>query len=222
MEQAIADGVGDGRIAEMVVPLRDGDLAGEERGSVAVAVLDDLEEIPALEVADWRHPPVVEDEHVDAGKAREQPRIGAIGTSKRQLVEEARDAAVQGSVALATGLLRERRREIGLADAGGSGDMLGLGGATFSSSVLAAGGSAFFTNSVHQARRGDYSFGEAGAFTAGAMAAALPSVIPTVTAGMSASGMEMLLLGTAEGQVMLGTGHLADEIVERVYVNCGQ
>ena len=45
VEQAITDGVGDGGVAEMVVPLCDGDLAGEERGSVAVAVLDDLEQI---------------------------------------------------------------------------------------------------------------------------------------------------------------------------------
>ena len=46
MEQAIADRVGDGGVAEVVVPLRNGDLAGEDRGSVAVAVLDDLEQIP--------------------------------------------------------------------------------------------------------------------------------------------------------------------------------
>jgi hypothetical protein len=31
VEQAIADGVGDCGIAEMVVPLRNGDLAGEDR-----------------------------------------------------------------------------------------------------------------------------------------------------------------------------------------------
>ena len=122
VEEAIADGVGDGGVAEVVVPLRNGDLAGEDRGTVAVAILDDLEQIPALEVADRRDPPVIEDEHVDAGKAGEEPRVGAIGAGERQLVEQARDAAVQGPLALATGLLCERAREVRLPDPGGSGD----------------------------------------------------------------------------------------------------
>ncbi len=45
VEQAIANGVDDGRGAEVVMPASDRDLAGEERGPVAVAVLDDLEQI---------------------------------------------------------------------------------------------------------------------------------------------------------------------------------
>ncbi len=122
MEQAIADGVGDGGVAEVVMPVPDGDLAGEDRGPVAVAVVDDLEQIAALEVGQGRESPVVEDEHVGAGQAGEQSRVGPIGAGECELVEQARDAAVEGPVALATGLLRERAGKVGLPDTGGPGD----------------------------------------------------------------------------------------------------
>jgi hypothetical protein len=64
VEQPIAKGVGDGGIAEVVVPLRDGDLADDDRGAMAMAVFDDLEQIPALAVGERSEPPVVEDEDV--------------------------------------------------------------------------------------------------------------------------------------------------------------
>ena len=44
VEQAIADRVGDGRVAEVVMPASDGELAGEGRRAVAVAILDDLKQ----------------------------------------------------------------------------------------------------------------------------------------------------------------------------------
>jgi hypothetical protein len=42
VEDAVEDGVGEGGIAEVVVPAVDGDLAGDEDGAVAIAVLHDL------------------------------------------------------------------------------------------------------------------------------------------------------------------------------------
>ena len=44
MDQAIADGVGQGWLADVVVPLAGWELTGDHGGPDAVAVLEDLEE----------------------------------------------------------------------------------------------------------------------------------------------------------------------------------
>jgi hypothetical protein len=44
VDDASEDRVGDGRIADQVVPAVDRDLAGDDGGAAAVALLDDLEE----------------------------------------------------------------------------------------------------------------------------------------------------------------------------------
>ena len=43
VDDAVEDGVSDGRLANDVVPAIDGDLAGDQGGAVAVALLDDLQ-----------------------------------------------------------------------------------------------------------------------------------------------------------------------------------
>lgn len=59
MDKAVEDGVGEGRIADHVVPVIDGHLAGDDGGSFLVAVLDDFQEIAALLVVELLGPPVV-------------------------------------------------------------------------------------------------------------------------------------------------------------------
>ncbi|MBB4383660.1 hypothetical protein GGD61_008365 [Bradyrhizobium sp. SBR1B] len=60
VDEAIEDGVGDGWVADEVVPVIDGDLTGDEGRAAGVSVLDDLEEIAALLVAELLRPPIVE------------------------------------------------------------------------------------------------------------------------------------------------------------------
>ena len=48
VDDAVEDGIGQGWIADQVVPAIDRNLAGDQRRAAAVAVLDNLEEIPAL------------------------------------------------------------------------------------------------------------------------------------------------------------------------------
>ena len=48
MDEAIHDGVRQGRIAHGLMPFVDGDLRGDEGGAVAVTVFEELEEIEAL------------------------------------------------------------------------------------------------------------------------------------------------------------------------------
>ena len=45
VEQPIADGVGHGSVSKLVIPVLDAELAGEDGGAGAVAVVEDLEQI---------------------------------------------------------------------------------------------------------------------------------------------------------------------------------
>ena len=45
VNEAVEDGVGDGRVADDVMPMFDGDLAGDDRRATAMAVVNDLEKI---------------------------------------------------------------------------------------------------------------------------------------------------------------------------------
>lgn len=48
MHQAVEDGVGERGIADDLVPMFDGQLAGHDGGLAAIAILNDLQEIAAL------------------------------------------------------------------------------------------------------------------------------------------------------------------------------
>ena len=58
--EAVEDGVAEGGIANNVVPVLDGELAGDESRATAVTVFEDIEEVTALGVVQGRHAEVVE------------------------------------------------------------------------------------------------------------------------------------------------------------------
>ncbi|MGY3146424.1 hypothetical protein ACVWYQ_003423 [Bradyrhizobium sp. USDA 3397] len=68
MDQAVENGVGVGGVADQRVPLIDGKLAGDDGGAVAVAVLEDLQEVVAGRGVERLEAPVVEDEEIDAAE----------------------------------------------------------------------------------------------------------------------------------------------------------
>lgn len=76
MHEPVADRVGQGRIAQVVVPLGGRELARDDRGADAVAVLEDLEEVAALRVLHGGKAPVVDKEDVEAGELGEQADVG--------------------------------------------------------------------------------------------------------------------------------------------------
>ncbi len=45
VEESVQDGVAEGGIADDVVPVVDGDLAGEQRATAGIAIVEDLEEV---------------------------------------------------------------------------------------------------------------------------------------------------------------------------------
>ena len=102
-EEPIADRVGGGGIADLIVPKLDGDLAGDDRRPLPPAILQDLVEIAAGVSVERGHPPVVEDQDIRAGESGEGAGVRAVGTCKREFIEQSRDSAVESAEALADG-----------------------------------------------------------------------------------------------------------------------
>ena len=48
MDDAIEDGIGSGRIADMLVPVFYGELTGDDHRGVSVAVLDDFQKVSSF------------------------------------------------------------------------------------------------------------------------------------------------------------------------------
>src|SRR5207249_10331396 len=66
--QPVEDGVGQGWIADLLVPAGERDLAGENRGPELIAILADLQEVAPLAFGQRGMSPIIDDEHVDAGQ----------------------------------------------------------------------------------------------------------------------------------------------------------
>ena len=48
VEQTIQDGISGGGIADLLMPMGDGELGGQDRGSIVIAILTDLVKVPSL------------------------------------------------------------------------------------------------------------------------------------------------------------------------------
>ena len=99
MEHAVADGVSDARIMEVLVPLRGRKLAGNDGGACAAAIIEEFEQIVALGIGERRESEIVQDEDVEASEFAEGADVSAVGTSQGELVEEPRGRMRRASVA---------------------------------------------------------------------------------------------------------------------------
>jgi hypothetical protein len=122
MDEAVEDGVGVGRVADEGVPLVDRELAGDEGGTAAISVLQDLQEVVAGAVIERGETPVVEDQQIDAAERAQEARVAAVAAGERQIVEQTRDALVEDGAIVAAGLVAEPRGDPALADAGRAAD----------------------------------------------------------------------------------------------------
>jgi len=118
VNQAIEDGVGEGRIADHVVPVIDGHLARDDGGSLLIAILDDLQEIAALLVAELLRPPVVEDEQVGSGGCLEDLGIASVAVRESTGGEQPGQAMIGDGEVLAACLVSGCAGKLALADAG--------------------------------------------------------------------------------------------------------
>jgi len=101
-------------IAHELVPVVDRDLARDERCAATAAILDHLEQIATLAVAQWGQAPVIEDEQVGLRERLHQFSVGPIATRHGQLSEEARQPDIAYGEALTTGCMTKRTGQEGL------------------------------------------------------------------------------------------------------------
>ena len=122
VDEAVEDGIGEGGLVDDGVPGIDGELAGDQGRSRAVAILYDLHEVAALPGGEPIRPPIIEDEQIGFDERAEEARIPPVAPGEFQLGEEARDAAVEDGGVVAARLLSEGAGEPCLADPAGAGD----------------------------------------------------------------------------------------------------
>ena len=78
MHQPITDGVGEGRIADALVPVAHGELPGQERGPGPMAIVHDLEEVSSFPVRQGRESPIIHHEQIRPGEFCQEGRIAPI------------------------------------------------------------------------------------------------------------------------------------------------
>ena len=72
LQNAIQDGIGDGRVTNPGMPVLNRKLAGNDRGLVGCSVVDDLQQIRARRAVNRAHASVVQDQDIGLGEL-EQP-----------------------------------------------------------------------------------------------------------------------------------------------------
>ena len=107
MDDAVENAVGQGGIANHLMPAIDRDLAGDEQGSSVVAIVDDLEQIAALLGVERFRPPIIDDQQAGAFERAHQPRQPTFAARLGKFGEQARRALVEHGEALAAGLVAE-------------------------------------------------------------------------------------------------------------------
>src|SRR5215470_10740792 len=118
MDDAVEDGVGEGRFADQIVPAVDRDLAGDQRGAAAVAVLDDLQQVVTLLGTERLKTPVVEDQELDAAEGTHQARVTAVAARQCEIGEQTRNALVKHRTIITAGLVAEGTSKPTFADPG--------------------------------------------------------------------------------------------------------
>ena len=122
VDDAVEDGVGDGGVADDVVPVFDRQLAGNEDRSGVVAILDDLEEIAPLVGIQGFRPPVVDDEKSCSGDRSEDAGISSIATRQSERCEQSWRPMIDDGEIVPAGFVAERAGQVALADAARTGD----------------------------------------------------------------------------------------------------
>jgi hypothetical protein len=97
VDEAVQDGVGEGRVTDPFVPVLAGELACDDRGAGAVAVFEHLEQIVPLGLGGVAQAQVVEDQQLRPAQLAQQLGIGAVRLGQTELVEEAGQTAIDHS-----------------------------------------------------------------------------------------------------------------------------
>ncbi len=105
MDEPVEDGIGQGRVADSLMPVRDRQLTGNDCGVRIIAVFKYFEEIMSSLVIEWLKSPVIDDEELSSGQSGEDSAIAAIGSGDAQFLKEPGETKIRGSLILPAGFL---------------------------------------------------------------------------------------------------------------------
>jgi len=128
VHKAVEDGVCQGRVWDAQVPVRNGDLAGDEGGGMPEAIVENFKDILGILNSDGVAQPVVEDEQVDLCQGAQQAGVRAIAStglsaslaSLGQGMEQAGDAVVTDGKSAASCGSAKGAGDVSFAAAGGA------------------------------------------------------------------------------------------------------
>lgn len=122
VHEAIEDGIGDGSVPEVTVPLVDRELAGDERRLSVIAIVEDFEQVADVLVGERGEAEVVDDEELRLGQLPIERRALLHCSVAGEFLDEPWEAEATNGEVGAASRVRERRGDEAFADAGGSGD----------------------------------------------------------------------------------------------------
>ena len=122
VDEPVEDGICEGGIADYGMPALHGQLRGHDRGAQSMAVLDDFEQVASVLGAEFRNPPIVDDQDGGLGDRGEQLGIAPVGARDGQLGQQPREAPIRGAVSIAACAVGEGARYPTLSHPGRSGD----------------------------------------------------------------------------------------------------
>lgn len=120
VDEPVEDGVAKRGVPDELVPVVDGDLAGDEGGAATAPIFNDFQQITAFPVAERGESPIVEDEEIGLGELVQESRVRAVATCHREIAEEPGQADVADGVPLPARAMTEGAGEPRLPGARGS------------------------------------------------------------------------------------------------------
>ncbi len=123
VNEAIQNRITERGVADDVVPVLHGDLAGDDCGSAAMAIIEDFHDVAAFGGVEDPQAPVVVDEELNAPERLVQPAIAPVAARQRERLEDARDSMIEHRSIVAAGFVAEGAGDPTLAQAGCARDL---------------------------------------------------------------------------------------------------
>ena len=96
VDNAIEDGVREGWVFDVLMPILDLQLREEDRGVFPEAIVDQVEQLPSVLLREWISEPFVDDQQVGLRQACHEARIRAVLAGNNEFTGQLRDLDVSG------------------------------------------------------------------------------------------------------------------------------
>lgn len=122
MDEPVQHGIGDGGIADVLMPMIDGYLAGDDGRGPVVPIIDDFHQVTTLFGGQRGDRPVVQDQELDAGEVLEHSGVTAVTAGDAEPLQQPGHALIEHGPIIAAGAVAESTGQPGFPRAGLPGD----------------------------------------------------------------------------------------------------